>query len=175
MNQRLIFHLISILIIFFIEVTIVQILFPPSASLRLLLLIGLSLLFLDYSEEAFWWLIGGGILLDLQSSQVFGLQTFIFLGIYLGVSLFRQRVVHQPNLFLLAGILFISVLIYDLVDWLILTERSYLDLLTIFGWSALINFLFIWPIYLITFYLSKWLDRYHLFTKREELDVKKTL
>jgi len=175
-TRRHVFHFIAILIAFFLEVTVIQILFSPAVSLRLLFLIGLVLLFLDYSEEAFWWLVFGGVLLDLQSSQVFGLQTLIFLGIYLGVNFFRQRIVHQPNLFLLAAIVIVSILINDLADWLMLAGRgSWLNFLRVFGWNILINLLFVWPIYIAVFYLSEWLKRYNFFINREKIDVKKTL
>ncbi len=172
MSKRFIFHIVLIIVFFLLEVTIVKLLFPPTICLRLLLLVGLSLLFLDYQEESFWWLIGGGILLDLQSSQIFGLHTFFLLAVYIAISIFCQRVIHQPNLFLLAGLVALSVLFYDLIQWLALVDQgSWLFLLEVFGWSALINFIAIWPIYLFAFYLSGWLAPFQLFQKKEQLDV----
>ena len=170
-SKRIVLHVLALIIFFFVEVTIVQLLFSPAISMRLLLLIGLSLLFLDYLEESFWWMIGGGILLDLHSSQLFGLHTLIFLAIYLSVSFFRQRVVHQPNLFLLVGTVLISILIYDLAQWLAIPgeKGGWLTFLKIFAGDGLVNFIFIWPIYLGCFYLSRWLSYFGLFKKEKSL------
>jgi xanthine/uracil permease len=170
-SKRVIFHILALVALFFVEVTIVQLLLPPAVSLRLLLLIGLSLLFLDYLEESFWWMVGGGILLDLHSSQFFGLHTSVFLASYLAVSFFRQRVVHQPNLFLLVGTILSSILIYDLAQWLAIVgeKANWLVFLKILAGDGLVNFIFIWPIYLCCYYLSSWLSFFGLFKREESL------
>jgi len=159
MNQKLIINIVLILLFFFVEVTITKVLFSPAYSLRLIMLIGVSLLFLDRQEESFWWLIGGGILLDLQSSQVFGMHVFTLLGLYLVINLFRQRVVHQPNLFILVATVIISVFVYDLVQWLTIANNGGLFTFGAVFWRSLVvNLIFIWPIYLITYYFAGWLE-----------------
>jgi len=159
MNQKLIINIALILLFFLIEITIAKVLFSPAYSLRLIMLIGISLLFLDQQEESFWWLAGGGILLDLQSSQVFGLHTFTLLGLYLIINLFRQRVVHQPNLFILAATVIISVFVYDFIQWLTIANNGGLFTLGAVFWRSLVvNLIFIWPIYLIVYYFAGWLE-----------------
>lgn len=170
MEKRFIFHLILVIIFFLLEITLLPLLLPPFIVTRLVLLSGVGLLFLDYREESFWWFIIGGLLFDFFSPLLFGLYTLIFVAIYLGVNFLKQRFVHQPNLFFLTGVLIVIILTLSIFDWLTLSQYpAWIDFLKVFGWNLLINFILIWPVYLLFIYLTNWLQVWGLFAKRDSL------
>lgn len=170
MEKRFFFHLILIFLFFMLEITLLPLLTPPFIAIRLILLSGLSLLFLGYREESFWWFIIGGLMFDFFSPLIFGLYTIIFVGIYLIVNFLKQRFVHQPNLFFLTGVLVVVSLILSGFDWLSLSHRPSWDtFLQVAGWNMLANFFVIWPVYLLFIYLSNWLEIWGLFAKNDSL------
>ncbi len=170
MEKRFIFHLVLITVFFFLEITLLPLFLPSFIVARLILLSGVSLLFLDYSEESFWWFIIGGLLFDFFSPLVFGLYTLIFVAIYLGVNFLKQRFVHQPNLFFLTGVLIAIILLLNIFDWFSLSQYPvWIDFFRVYGWNLLANFILIWPVYLLFIYLTNWLQVWGLFAKKDSL------
>jgi hypothetical protein len=164
-SKRFIFHLLLIFFFYLLEITFARIFTFPGAYLSLILIAGISLFFLDYNEEALWWFLFGGLLIDINSLTFFGLNTAIMMLIYFLINFVRQKLIHQPNLFFLAGVLSSSVFLLTLGHWLMLENKNLIFLLSIYGQSLLINFIFIWIIYLFFIYLSSWLSSYGLFIK----------
>jgi len=155
-------NILLILTFFFIRQSYLVVI-SPVYQIKLLLLCGLIILFLDYEEKAFWWFLVGGLLLDLYSPSSFGLNTIVFIAIYLIVSYFKKSIVHQPNIFLITIVLIGSVLVFNLVNWLLVGQGNLLQFLIYLGGEVLVNFIAIWPIYLLFVYLTSWLDNYKLF------------
>lgn len=81
---------------------------------NLVLLIMLSLLFINRTEEALWWTGGGGILLDLVSPARFGIYTFSLLIIFILTYILVSRIFSDPSLLLAAVFFFVASLLMNL-------------------------------------------------------------
>ncbi len=158
-----IINILLIVLFFFIRQSYL-VMISPVYQVNLLLLSGLIVLFLDYEEKAFWWFLLGGLFLDLYSPSSFGLNTIIFIAIYLMVSYLKKTIVHQPNLFLITVVLIGSVVIYNLANWLLIEQGNLVEFMIYLAGVALVNFIAIWPIYLLFVYLTSWLGRYKQFS-----------
>lgn len=158
MSKRFIVHLILILLLFFLEISFFN-LISPNYQIKIFLMSGLALLFIDSYDSSFWWFLIGGILLDLVSLNIFGLNMVVFMIIYLIVSYLKKTVFHQPNVFLIVLIVIGSVVFHDFIFWLTLSDRSIIDLLSVSVGDVALNLIVIWPLYIFFIYLTGWFDR----------------
>lgn len=158
MSKSFIINLGLILIFFYLQVSFLSLL-SPSYQIKILLLSGLSLLFIDRYNKSFWWFLLGGILLDLLSLGVFGLNVVIFMAIYLLVSYLKKTFLHQSNIFLIILIVAGSIIFNNLILWLTFNDREIIHLLNMLGWELILNLLMIWPIYIFFVYLTGWFDK----------------
>jgi cell shape-determining protein MreD len=158
MSKRFIVHLVLILMLFFLEISFFN-LISPNYQIKIFLMSGLALLFIDCYDSSFWWFLIGGILLDLVSLNIFGLNMVVFVVIYLIVSYLKKTVFHQPNVFLIVLIVTGSVVFHDFIFWLTLSDRSIIDLLSVSAGEVALNLIVIWPLYIFFIYLTGWFDR----------------
>ncbi len=158
MSKSFFIHLFLILLVFFLEITFLN-LISPNYQIKMLLMSGLALLFIDCYDRSFWWFLIGGILLDLASLNIFGLNMVVFILIYLIVSYLKKTIFHQPNIFLIILVVTGSVIFHDFIFWLTSSDRNIIDFLNVLTGEVALNLIVIWPLYIFFIYLTSWFDR----------------
>lgn len=115
-------NLIQLFFIFLAAV--LQISLMPSLSIsssqaNLILLVILSLIFISRRKEALWWVIGGGILLDLFTSLIWPINLLSYLLIYVLIVVLLDRLIANLRWYIVILMVFLSSLIFDLPFYLI--------------------------------------------------------
>lgn len=86
---------------------------------NLILIIALSLLFIRRTEEALWWGLIGGLLLDLISPVRFGIYTFSILTIFIIAYIITDRIFSDPTLPLSILLFFVASLLSNIIFFLL--------------------------------------------------------
>lgn len=152
-HSLLIFILVILQISFFSQISF------WGGSLNIILVILLSLLYIDRQKEAFYWVIIGGILLDLVSPLRFGIYLFLSLLVYILNHFLIRRFIFRKNLYIIFFMIFFSSIIYE--SWFLLWDRSLIAAKIILI-SALINSL-------IGLFIKYWIDYYY--QQKEEVKI----
>lgn len=112
--MKFIFNIILIILIVVLQTSFVPEMKIFNIYPNLILLIFLSLIFIDRNDEALWWAGLGGIFLDLTTQIHFGVYTISMVTIYIIVQYFVRRVFSDPPIILAAGIFFISSILLNI-------------------------------------------------------------
>ena len=126
-------NIFLILMVVFLQITLMPKIGIQYAYPNLILLAMLILIFVGRESEAIWWAVLGGIFLDLVSPARFGVYIFSFIAIFFLASFAFKNLFAQPTLVMSAGIIYLSSLGLSLIlslftwqiHWQILIEAGY--------------------------------------------------
>jgi len=108
-------NILLVTIVVILETTLVPKMAIFGAFPNLVMLVILSLIFINRTRDALWWVLIGGVLLDLFSPVRFGAYTLSFVVIFFLAYYLVNYVFSEPSVFLAAGIFFISSLILNII------------------------------------------------------------
>ena len=108
-------NILLVIIVVILETTLVPKMAIFGAFPNLVMLVILSLIFINRTRDALWWVLIGGVLLDLFSPVRFGAYTLSFVAIFFLAYYLVNYVFSEPSVFLAAGIFFISSLILNII------------------------------------------------------------
>lgn len=118
-------NLINIVLIYI--AVVLQISLMPAISFyqgmpNIILLVATSLAMINRREEALWWIILGGILLDIISAGYFGIYTLSFLAIYFMTYFLVKKIFTEPSIYLSIPIFFVCSIIVD-IPWMVIDSQ----------------------------------------------------
>lgn len=116
--MQIILNIVFIFIAALLQISVLPHLAIFRAYPNLILIVMLSLIFIQKKDLAIWWALVGGLALDLTSSGFFGLYTATLLIIFWLFSFITKRVFAHPPLYIAAILFFTASLLLDL-PWVI--------------------------------------------------------
>lgn len=119
-----ILKIIVILILAILQITLLPFLSVKGVWPNLILLTAIVLIILDFDSEAFLLAILGGLILDLASPLFFGFNLLTILAITYLAKLAIQKFITEPNIFIIAILIFIIAIIQDLA--IIMVTRNFI-------------------------------------------------